>query len=81
MVHAAPNLLVGEFREPAFNEIDPGSTGRSEVQVIAGSLGQPTLDGRSLVGGVVVEDDVNVQILRNNGIKTQLRLARRYLWP
>ena len=63
VMHTASKLLVGEFSEPAFDEIDPRRPGRSEVQVVAGPLGQPTLDGRSFVRGIVVKNDVNVQIL------------------
>jgi len=35
-VSAAPQLLFGQGREPAFDQIEPGSSGRGEVQVKAG---------------------------------------------
>ena len=54
--------LVGEEPEPAFDLVDPGRAGRGEVQVEAGVPGQPVLDRRGLVGGVVVADQVDVQV-------------------
>src|SRR5215469_10086092 len=59
---AALDLLVGEQREPAFDLIKPGGAGRCEVHVIARVAGEPSPDRRRLVGGVIVEHQVYVEI-------------------
>ena len=41
-VRAAADLLLREGGEPALDEIEPGRTGGSEVQMIPGTLGQPS---------------------------------------
>src|SRR5204863_447151 len=48
--------------EPAFDEIQPGTTGGSEVQLEPRVGGQPLVDRRRLVRGVVVADQVQVQL-------------------
>jgi hypothetical protein len=40
---SSPDTLVGDFSEEAFHQIQPGSTGRCEVPVIAGVGGKPGL--------------------------------------
>ena len=61
-------LAAGQLGEPALNKIQPGRAGGREVQLEAGMLQQPVLDRRGLVGGVVVQDQVQVQVLRHGGI-------------
>jgi hypothetical protein len=56
-VNATAELFLGEQREPALDEIDPGRALRREVQMIPGTLRQPALDQGGLVGGVVVPDE------------------------
>src|SRR3990172_8821323 len=53
-VDAAADLLVGQFREPTFDEIEPGAVGRREMRAEARTLGEPVADRRRLVGSVVV---------------------------
>lgn len=48
---------------------------RREVKVIARPLREPPLDGRGLVGPVVVEDDVHVHVRENLGINGVEELA------
>src|SRR6516162_7294510 len=43
----------------------PGGAGRREVQVIARVVGEPSFDGRRLVGGVIVEHQMDVEIGRH----------------
>ena len=62
LVDAAADQLVGQEAEPAFDLVDPGGAGRGEVHVEAGVAGQPGLDRRGLVGGVVVADQVHVEL-------------------
>ena len=59
---AAPDLFLGEEREPALDEIEPRRAGRREVQMEARALGQPAPDHRRLVRAVVVEDEVDVEV-------------------
>ena len=40
------NLFFREQREPALHQIDPGSSGRGEVQMKTRSFQQPALDRR-----------------------------------
>ena len=63
-MHAALDLLVGEQREPAFDLVEPGGAGRGEVEVIARVAGEPRFHGRGLVGGVIVEHQMDVEIGR-----------------
>ena len=63
VVHAALQLLSRQFGEPAFDLVDPESRGRREVDVPVRSPRQPGLDRCGLVSGVIVHDDVDVQLL------------------
>ena len=51
-----------EFTEEAFHDIGPGGPGGDEVEVDPGISGQPVPDFFVLVRGVVVEDDVDLEI-------------------
>src|SRR6266511_6309046 len=62
VVGGSAEFAGGQLAEPAFDEVQPGPAGGSEVQVEAGVGGQPLLDRRGLVGGVVVADQVQVQL-------------------
>src|SRR5712692_11362721 len=55
-VRPALDLFVGEQGEPAFDEIQPGTTGRGEVQMEPRPTRQPAVNPRGLVGTVVVEN-------------------------
>jgi hypothetical protein len=61
---AAANLLVRQLGEPSLHEAQPGAIGWREMGVEPGTLGEPVLDERRLVGAVVVHDDVHVQRAR-----------------
>ena len=58
---SSPDTLVGNFREEAFHQIQPGSAGGREVPVIAGVCRKPSLHRRMGVGAIVVEDQMNRQ--------------------
>src|ERR1700757_5465489 len=64
-VHATAQLLLREQREPALYQVHPGGADRGEVQVNARALGQPAPNPGRLVGGVVVQDQMDVQVRRN----------------
>jgi hypothetical protein len=59
---AATNLFVGEFDEPTFDEVEPGRAGGREVHVEPGMPSQPTEDRGCLVGGIVVQDEMHVEV-------------------
>jgi hypothetical protein len=47
--------------EEALNHVEPGSRGRREVQMKARMGLEPALYGRRLVGGIVVDDQVEIE--------------------
>ena len=48
--HAASDLLVGNLRKEAFDEVEPRSGRRREVDVVARVCGEPVADEGCLVG-------------------------------
>ena len=48
-IDAAPDLFVGDEREEALDLIEPGRTGRREMDMPALPFGEPVADQRSLV--------------------------------
>ena len=61
---AALQAPLGQGGKQALDGVDPGGRGRREMDVEAGMPGQPALHGLGLVGGVVVEDQVQVEFGR-----------------
>src|ERR1700722_58581 len=55
-------LLASDFGEEALNQIEPGRRCRDEVQLEARMAIEPTLYSRRLVRGVVVGDQVKIEI-------------------
>ena len=53
-MRSALDLFIGEQAEPTFDEIEPRTTGRREVEMEPGPAGQPAVDHRRLVGAVVI---------------------------
>src|ERR1700745_862212 len=74
-LRAAANLLVDNCGKPTLDQIQPRAVGRGEVRVKAGPLGKPVPDRRSLVGAVVVHDDMDVEIRREFGSRVIEELA------
>jgi hypothetical protein len=66
-VHAPPELFLGEQGEPPFHEVDPRGADRREMHLEARPLRQPAANRGSLVGRVVVENEVDVQLRGNGG--------------
>src|SRR5579864_2925729 len=58
---SSPGALVGDFREKAFHQVQPGSPRRGEVAVITGMRRKPGLHRRMAVGAVVVQDEMDAQ--------------------
>ena len=68
-MNPAPELLFGQEREGALDLVEPGGAGRREVDMPAGMPGQPALDGRGLVGGVVVHHQMDVEVAGHLGFE------------
>src|SRR5262245_28740217 len=59
-----PQTLVGEVAEEAFDEVQPRATGRCEMHMEPRMALQPRPDLRVFVSGVVVENDVQLELGR-----------------
>src|ERR1700730_674032 len=57
---AAPNPFASDFSKPAFDQIQPGRTGGSEMQMKSSMALQPSLHFGMFVGGVVVHDQMQL---------------------
>jgi hypothetical protein len=60
--NASPYALSGDFGEEPLDEVEPGAGRRREVQDEAFVSRQPALHGRCLVGSVVVEDQMQIEM-------------------
>lgn len=56
---------LGDEREEAFDLIEPGGVGWREVNVPTRPAGEPGPDLGMLVGGVVVDDEMDVRLVRH----------------
>jgi hypothetical protein len=54
-----------DLAEEALDEVEPGGTGRGEVHFETGMAQQPPADCSGLVGAVVVQDEVDVEVVRD----------------
>ena len=68
MEDAAFEAAFGQFGEEAFDRIEPGGRGRGVMEDKAGVPVEPGADPGVLVGGVVVEDDVDDLAGRDVGV-------------
>src|SRR5262249_8423266 len=74
-----PDLLLGQGCEPALDLIEPGAVGRCVVDLEAGVTQQPAPDQLGLVGPVVIEHDVDLQVGRDfllDPVQKALELGR-----
>ena len=58
---AAADTFSGDLGEEPLDHVEPGSRGRREVQMEAGMGFEPALYGRRLMGGVVVNDEMEIE--------------------
>lgn len=65
---AAAESLIREISEPAFDEIEPRTAGRREVQMEPRVLGQPGQHFRMLMRREVIEDHVQIEFWRRRGV-------------
>ncbi len=64
-MRAATKLFVRELCEEALDLVDPGTTLRREMDVETRSPQKPALDQRRLVSPVVVQDEMDLELLRD----------------
>ena len=62
---ASANGLLGNDVEPDLNLVKPGSVGRRQMDMETRVQGQPSLHPGMLVSGIVIDDQMNLQILRD----------------
>jgi len=62
------NRLLCDESGPTFDLIEPGGVGRGVVDLEAGPLCQPEAHLGMLVGGVVVDDQMNFKVFRHSVI-------------
>ena len=65
---AAADSLLRDEVEPDLDLVEPGSVGGGEVEMVAGPVGQPAFDAGMLVGGVVVDDEVDIEVRGHVGV-------------
>src|SRR5271170_838512 len=76
---AAPEPALREFGEEALDGVEPGARCRREVECPARMGGEPLMDFRVLVGGVVIEDGVDDLPGRDLGLDGVEKADE--LWP
>ena len=69
------DLLLTELSEPAFHLIDPRTVGGCEVQMVARPLSQPVAHECRLVGGIVIQDDMDLLVSGHSGIELVQKVA------
>lgn len=74
-VTSSSDLLVGELGEESLDLVDPRGVGRCEVNVEPRVFDEPVTDGLGLVGAVVVENQVNVELRWSVGVDGVEELA------
>ena len=65
---AASQLLFGQQSEEALDLVQPGGTGRREMDVPARMTSKPFADRWGLVGRIVVHHQMDVEVVRNVGL-------------
>ncbi len=58
---AASDTLSGDLGEEALDHVEPGRRGRCEVQMEARMFLEPTLHGRGLMGGIVIDNQMQIE--------------------
>ena len=65
---AASDALPGDLGEQPLDEVEPGARGGGEVQLEAGMLVEPGLHLLGLVGLIVVDDEMQIEVLGDDAI-------------
>jgi len=77
---AATQAFLGQVSKPTLDQVEPRTGGGRKVRVKARMAAQPTPDTGMLVGGVVVDDQVQVQFAGRLRIDA-LQEAGEFLMP
>ena len=72
---ASLDLLLTELGKPALDLIDPRTVGWRKVQVVALPFCQPATYECRLVGGIVIQDDMDLSLFRHSGIDLVQKVA------
>jgi hypothetical protein len=59
---SSPYTLSNDFGEQTFDQVEPGAGCRREVQLEALMSRQPVLHGRCFVSGVIIEDELQIEM-------------------
>jgi len=65
---AAPDGLLGNEAEPAFDLVEPASISGGVVEVVSGPLCQPGFHFGMFVCGVIIDDEMHIEIFGHAGI-------------
>ena len=65
---ATTDSALGDEGEETFDLVEPGGIGGCEVNVPTRTAGEPSSDLWMLVGGVVVDDEMDVELGRHIGL-------------
>ena len=65
---AAADGLPGDDVEPDLDLVEQGGVGGGEMEMVAGPGGEPALDAGVLVGAVVVDHEVDIEVRGHVGI-------------
>ena len=63
--HPTPNALVGEIAKPTFDHVKPRTASRHKMQMESGMAFEPRFDFGMLMSGVIVHDQMQVQVRRS----------------
>ena len=66
---ATANGPLGDQAKPAFHLVQPRGVGGSVVDVVARSLRRPSWPLGVLVGGIVIDDKVNLESFRDGPVQ------------
>ena len=69
-MNAAPQLLAGEFCKPALDLVDP------RCRVLLRPAGEPCSNQRGLVGRVIVDDDVYIEVGRHLSVNLHVEVEK-----
>src|SRR5688572_7968079 len=75
-INAAADFALGDEGKEALDLIEPRRARGRQMDVPAWSFGQPIADQRSLVGGVIVPDEMNLESLGDVGLDVVEELSK-----
>ena len=77
-MNAALDLLLAEHGKPTLDQIEPGAARGSEVQMKAGTLGQPAMNQRGFVSSIVVQNQMDLEMSRDLSIDSVKEATKFY---